>query len=285
MVYSGTALPNSSESWLFINQADEGKPYEFNLESREAIMLPEEMSIRDSPSYYDVNEDESPDLLLGNSDGSLGYFSNNGNNTFTLEDPAYLGIERDFSLERLNTVVSVGDIDFNGRADLIASDSRGLGRVYFDFQQQKDDYISIDFAYKNLLSDQHESLKLDQKSWITSSDIFDKGNESIIVGGVRGGLQVFENTSIGSGGEGEDKIVVNIYPNPIYDPSGLHIRANQNVTVEVVSMLGQSLISPFSINQFSTAVLDVAHMRNGAYILRSKNDSGVNSSQLFMILR
>ena len=256
-------MPKSSESWLFINQAGEGEPYEFNLESREAIILPEEMSIRDSPTYYDVNEDASPDLLLGNSDGSLGYFSNNGNNTFTLEDPAYLGIERDFSLERLNTVVSVGDIDFNGRADLIATDSRGLGRVYFDFQRQKGDYISIDFAYKNILSDQHESLKLDQKSWITSSDIFNKGNESIVVGGVRGGLRIFENTSMGNGGE-EGEIVINIYPNPIYDPTGLHISANQNVTVEVVSLLGQRLISPFSVNQFSTAVLDVAHMRNGA---------------------
>lgn len=285
LVYSGTVLPNTSASWLFINQAGEGEHYEFDLENREVIILPEDMSIKDSPTYYDVNEDASPDLLLGNSDGSLGYFSNNGDNTFTLEDPAYLGIERDFSLERLNTVVSVGDIDFNGVADLIASDSRGLGRVYFDFQRQESDYISVDFAYNNTLSVQHESLKLDQKSWISSSNIFDKGNESIIVGGVRGGLQIFENTSIGNGGGEEGEIVVNIYPNPIYDPTGLHIRSNQNVTVEVISLLGQRLISPFNVNQFVTAVLDVAHMRNGTYILRSKNDLGISSSQLFMILR
>ena len=62
-----------------------------------------------------------------------------------------------------------------------------------------------------------EQLKFDQKSWVATADLFNQGTESIIVGGVRGGLQIFENTSIGSNGGNNKPIEVKIYPNPIFE--------------------------------------------------------------------
>jgi len=286
LVYSGMQIPNSVISWVFINQAAANQPFRFDLSQREQLILPKFMTINDSPAFYDVDKDGYIDLLIGKSRGALEYHQNNGDNSFTLVDPAFLGIELDFSSERRNFVASLGDLDSNGQTDLIATDSRGVGRVYFDFQSQiEDKYVSIEFVYKNDVSAKTEELKFDQKSWVASADIFQKGSESIIVGGIRGGLQLFQNTTVGSGGEGESTLVINIYPNPIIDPSGLQIDSNQNVTVELISLLGQRMLEPFSIQKFTSSVLDVGNLRNGTYILKSKSSSGIIASQLFMILR
>ncbi len=144
---------------------------------------------------------------------------------------------------------------------------------------------SIEIAYENSLFEIEEPVKFDQKSWITSADLYNQGTESLIAGGVRGGLQLFQNTNTGNQGGDNSSISVNIYPNPIFDLSGLSIKSNQDVTVELISLLGQRMLEPFKVKKFLTTVLDVGSMNVGAYILWYKNDSGEASSQLFMIMR
>ena len=284
LTYSGFQLPNKVISWVFINQAKVGEPFSFDPDRKQRIDLPETTTISDHPTFYDVDQDGYVDLLLGKSAGALEYHKNDGDNSFSLIDPAYLGIERDFSLERLNLVASIGDLDLNGKSDLIATDSRGLGRVYFDFQSQTGDYISVDLVQKNEISDELEPLTFDKVSWITSSDVHRRGKESLIAGGARGGVQFFQSTSIDDGNGGSD-LEVKIFPNPISDQTGLHINTDQDVEVELISMLGQTIIRQFHVERFTNAVLDVNHLRNGTYILRARAVTGASKSLLLMILR
>jgi hypothetical protein len=240
----------------------------------------------DSPAFFDVDEDGNVDLLLGTAEGALEYHSNNGDNTFELINPAFLGIERDFLGERKNLVASIGDLDLNGKADLISTDYSGEGRVYFDFQQQMEgESTYVDLTYNNGITDQREQMRFDAHSWISSADLFNAGTQSLVVGGIRGGMQLFRNTSTGNPGGSDGAIEVTIYPNPIHGTSGLHLKANQDLTVELISVLGQSIMAPFSIKKFTTSSVDVAHLRNGAYILKSQNKDGGTSSELFLILR
>jgi hypothetical protein len=287
LVYTGMQIQNFKlASWLIINQADVGQPVSFDINDKKEIQLPSTMSYSDTPTFFDVDEDGYADLLAGKGHGALEYHRNKGDNTFELIDPSFLGIERDFTRERIKLVASIGDIDLNGDADLITTDYSSEGRIYFDFQKQiETEPLFVDISYKNDLTNEEESVKFDLHSWISSADIFNQGTESIIVGGIRGGLQLFRNTSIGTPGVSDKPIEVNIYPNPITDPSGLNIKANQDLTVELVSVLGQSIIEPFTVKKFITSNLDIGHLRNGAYILKSNNDDGMVSSQLFLILR
>ena len=78
---------------------------------------------------------------------------------------------------------------------------------------------------------------------------------------------------------------MNIFPNPVNVQTGLTIETNQSVRMEVISLLGQSIIESFEVNKYTTSVLDVGHLRNGTYILRSESNSGVTSSKLFLIMR
>ena len=273
-------------SWLIINQAEAGQPVSFDINGKTEILLPSSISYSDTPAFFDVDEDGYVDLLAGKGDGALEYHRNKGDNTFELIDASFLGIERDFSQERIYLVASISDIDINGEADLITTDYSGEGRVYFDFQQQIEmEPVFVDLSYKNDLTNTEESIKFDLHAWISSADLFGQGTESIVVGGVRGGLQLFRNTSTGTPGGSDQPIEVNIYPNPVISPSGLNIKANQNLTVELVSVLGQEVIKPFTVKKFITSNLDVGHLRTGMYILRANNDAGMVSSQLFLILR
>jgi hypothetical protein len=287
LVYTGMEINDTDLiSWLFINQAEADQPSSFDLNIKVEIQFQDIIKNGDSPAFFDVDEDGNVDLLLGTVEGALEYHSNNGDNTFELISPAFPGIERDFLGERKNLVASIGDLDLNGKADLISTDYSGEGRVYFDFQQQMEgESTYVDLTQNNSITDRGEQMRFDSHSWVSSADLYNAGTESLVVGGIRGGMQLFRNTSTGNPGGSDGAIEVTIYPNPIHGTSGLHLKANQDLTVELISVLGQSIMAPFSIKKFTTSSVDVAHLRNGAYILKSQNKDGGTSSELFLILR
>jgi hypothetical protein len=286
IVYSGMALQHFElQSWLIPNQSEARQPVSFDINSRVMIPLPESTSSGDSPAFADVDEDGYVDLLLGKKNGALEYYRNKSDNTFELINPAYLGIERDFSQEKLNLVASVADIDEDGQQDLIVTDASGSGRIYFEFKRQDDGTPhSVDAVYKNSISNLDEKIKFDAKTWIAGADLFGYGTGSIIAGGIRGGLQFYKNNSFGGGLTGKP-VVVKLFPNPLFDTQEININANQNVTVELISVLGQKLRAPFNVEKFTPVILDVGHLRNGPYILRSVTQSGASTSQLFVIQR
>jgi hypothetical protein len=288
LIYSGFVLRDfKKQSWLIPNNASYGQAMDFDINARVQIQLPDDASIGDTPHFYDVDSDGYPDLLLGKQSGALEYYRNKSDNTFQLEDPSFLGIEIDFSRERLNLVAAVGDLDQDGKSDLMVTDASGLGRIYFEFQDQMDDDtpMSISMVYKNILTEMEEDVKFDSKTWLASSDIFNQGKVSIVAGGVRGGLQIFNNTSIGNGGNNPNALEVRLYPNPLFNSDELNIKSNQDVTIELYSVLGQKMRESFSIKMFSRTILDVGNLRNGPYILRTISDGGASQSQLFLIQR
>ena len=152
-------------------------------------------------------------------------------------------------------------------------------------QVESDDIESVDIVHKNSITGNEELVNFDQKTWLAASNLFNKGTESIIAGGVRGGLQLFENKSIGSNNGENTPMEVKIYPNPVFDNHELYVKSNQDVTMELVSILGQQIMDPFKVRRYTTSAIEVGHLQNGTYILRSKNEFGISSSQLFLILR
>ncbi|MCK5277571.1 MAG: VCBS repeat-containing protein, partial [Cyclobacteriaceae bacterium] len=177
LVYTGMQIQDFKlVSWLIFNQVDSGQPVSFNINEKKQIELPPSMAYSDTPTFFDIDEDSYVDLLAGKGDGALEYHRNKGDNTFELIDASFLGIERDFSQERIHLVASIGDIDMNGEADLITTDFSGEGRVYFDFQKQIDtEPTYVDLSYSNGLTNKEESIKFDLHSWISSADLFNQG--------------------------------------------------------------------------------------------------------------
>jgi len=213
----------------------------------------------------------------------LEYYRNNGGNAFILEDGAYLDIERDFEQLRLNLVASVSDIDGNLIPDLLVTDATGKGRVYFDFQSQPENGAeSVSLVIKNLADNKENAIRFDSKTWISGADLFSLGSSSLIVGGASGGLQFFKNPAVGIA-EDETKIVLQMYPNPVHTGSGLTIRADRDLQAMLLTILGQQVLSPFTIGKFQDTVLETATLRNGIYILSVHDESGNSTAQLLMV--
>ncbi|NJN27410.1 MAG: T9SS type A sorting domain-containing protein [Cyclobacteriaceae bacterium] len=224
-------------------------------------------------------------MLVGKGSGALEYFSNVGNGNFELTSGAYLGIDRDFSGLRRNLVPSVGDIDGDGLPDLITTDSRGMGSVYFAFQaQSSENPVAVEIACQNQPTGQVLPIAFDSKTWIAPADIFGLGSASLVVGGIRGGLQIFKNPSGGiSDGDG-DLPEVSVYPNPA-GQGIVHFKSNMDVTVKLVSLLGQQISAPFEVKKYVVEQLDIGLLGNGMYVLQIQNARGATSSKLFMVLQ
>ncbi len=287
LLYTGMRYQDFKESgWYILNEGQAGSSFVFDVNKRQSFTLPERFESGDTPSFFDVDSDGKPDLLVGKKNGALEYHRNTGKYTFVLEDPAFLGIERDFSGTRVNLTAFPGDIDGDGESDLIVVNSTKTASIYFDFQEQvgaEPEFVEI--VMKNDVSGREEPILFDDHTWITGADFYGKGTMSLIAGGVRGGLQMFKNPEGSNGGSHGPVLEVKIYPNPISDTHVLYIRPDRDVNVEVLTVLGQQIIKSFPVKKFTTLSFDTGFLRNGTYILKAITDSGAINSQLFLILR
>lgn len=287
LVYSGMQTSDFKPyAWVIYNLSTEGQAFDFDFNNKTSLTLPSSATLSDVPIFYDVDTDGKADILLGKGNGALEYYHNQGNEIFELVDAAYLDIDRDFSGMRRNLVATVGDIDGDGEADLTVTDSRGIGRIYFAFQKQiNTDVQFVEMAYKNAVTSEDELIQFDSKTWLASADLFGLGSESLVAGGVRGGLQMLKNPIRGQLDGDHENLETSIYPNPIHDLSNLYIKSNQDVSVELISMLGQQMGGPFKVKKFNSTPLNVALLSNGMYILKMRNSAGNTTSEIIMIMK
>jgi hypothetical protein len=271
------------ECRVMLNIAAADKPVQFDPANPVTLTIPSSAEMGDSPCFYDVDDDGYTDLLLGKKNGALEYYRNSGNNSFVLENAAYLDIERDFQQYRLNLVASVSDMDGNTIPDLLVTDARGMARVYFDFQSQPENGAeAISIVLKNSGDFQEDTARFDLKTWISGADLFSLGSASLIVGGARGGLQFFKNPAEGIG-ENESKIVLRMYPNPVYGYTGVTFRADRDLQANLLTVLGQQVLSPFTISKYQDTFLETTTLGNGIYILSVNDDSGNHTAQLLIV--
>ena len=286
LIYSGLSLTDGLRAFLIPNTAPVGQPVSFDINQRQPLSLPNAAISADKPYYFDVDQDGHPDLLLARQNGALQYYKNKDDLNFELVDPAYLGIELDFSLIRGNLSVSIGDLDGDGLADLVATDRRGTPRVYFDFiHQQEGSYTFVDILQKNPVSGIDEAVKIDQNPWTTCGDLFDNGTASIVAGGSRGGLQLFQNLQLAIPETNKKPLQITIYPNPSRANNLIAIRTSQDASITLHTLLGQQLIGPFDTKKFVEKFLATAFLPNGTYLIHAKAATGATSSKLFIVHR
>jgi len=285
LYWAVNSLSNKPECRILLNTAVADKPFQFDPDNLITLSIPSSAEMGDSPCFYDVNSDGFTDLLLGKKNGALEYYRYNGSNEFILEDGAYLDIERDFQQYRLNLVASVSDIDGNAIPDILVTDATGIGRVYFDFQSQPENGAeSVNLVIKNSADNAENAIHFDSKTWISGADLFGLGSSSLIAGGGRGGLQFFKNPAIGIE-ENESNIVLRMYPNPVYGSTGITIRADRDLQASLLTVLGQQVLSQFTIGKYQDTFLETATLGNGIFILSVQDDSGHRTAQLLMIMK
>jgi hypothetical protein len=219
-------------------------------------------------SVVDVNEDTSPDLLVGKANGSLQYWKNTGtagNPLFTLEESEFLGIGS--SVTRQNPAVAVGDLDADGTADLVLGDQSGRLQIIPDFKNatHADDALT-ELIYNNL-AEETGSRNLGGRIWPTTANLFNATKPMILVGTNSGGLHLLKSTE---GTTLPKTPQIDVYPNPIAQSGDemIHIRLDRPANMYITTLLGQVVGEATPLQAFQTYRFTTGTLKRGVYLLR-----------------
>ena len=178
-LFIGTMVDPSENPWtgrihFYRNSGDENYPV-FELETTE--FLGSDLGTDLSIVFGDLNSDSFPDAVVGNANGFLKIFVNNGDGSFSfLEDIPNVDLSG-------TSTPDLGDLDSDGDLDLIVGESNG-NILYFERVDGENIEFSLQF---NLVETPY---------LYTAPELFDVDNDQdldLLVGTGFDGIKVYEN--------------------------------------------------------------------------------------------
>jgi hypothetical protein len=212
-------------------------------------------------SLIHVDTDGKADLLLGKSNGAVEYWRNTGGLKFSLEVNEYLGLSP--NIERTRSSFTTGDLDADGKDDLVSGDETGRIRIVSDFRNAQDFSGSINDVVINARTTELYSPNLGGRIWPTTVNLYGTTKPLIVTGTTLGGVRVLRNTN----DEAPGQLIV-MYPNPVAAPVEVTIITTSDASLEIFSAKGQRIRPLIYLPEMEAVRLRVLDYAAGVYILR-----------------
>lgn len=262
-VFTGTSQQNGATSLLFVpNTSTNG--LNFSGQSLQSTNF--SITENENVLVVDVNQDGLNDLLIGKATGAVQYWRNvgpAGQFNFTLENGAFLGLSS--STDRQSPALAAGDLDADGRSDLIVSNQRGELTIYGDFRAQDSNVIGVTDILYNSFTESYGVKNFGGRGWPTIVNLFNSDRPAVVYGNALGGIHILRNE--------ESKILpdepaVDIFPNPIEKNGIMKIKADRNVIVQFYTGLGQKISESYFIPANQEYTIQFSHVTAGLYLAR-----------------
>jgi len=260
LFFSATDFAKNSTKLYYIPNQNDAR---FEFTDQPAIDLNMTLSADENAYAYDMNFDGRQDLFIGRSNGAIEYWENQGSLTFSLTNPAFLGIAS--SLTRQNPSCSIADLDGDGKKDFLYTDQTGRLKIVSDVRNAKNVSEQISDIIHNVLLNRNESNYFGSRVRTATVNLFSRNRPSIVVGNILGGLQFLRNDDSDSL---SDVPVADLYPIPVLQSNTLQIMLSTKGTVQLFSSLGQQLSERTVLQGNQVYTFKMATFAPGVYIAR-----------------
>lgn len=243
-------IDGDADKDMFLGHFDGNVEFHRNTGSPSTPAFQRELSAFDSlnvgsqsfaaPAFFDIDGDGDLDLFIGKQDGRISFFRNNGtaqNWQFTLQTTSFANVAVGF-----NAHPAFADVDNDGDRDLIVGASDGRLALYRnDGPPGNPAFTLMTVAFAGIDTAAEASPAL--------ADIDNDGDQDLIVGNLKGGLEFYRNDLITSVEDERERILpdraalLQNYPNP-FNPSTIvsfRLSIVNWVTIKVYDILGREV--------------------------------------------
>lgn len=277
LVFTGTKRQNGLTSLMFVpNKSNSGLDFSGQTVQTTNFVIGQNESVL----VVDINQDGLPDLLVGRSNGAVEYWKNQGpagGFNYTLDDDSYNGLGP--SLERQSPALAIGDLDADGRADLIVADQKGFLSIYGDVRAQNPVIEPIKNLVYNPQTETYHAKNLGGRGWPIIINLFNANKPAIIIGNTLGGIHILKNDG---GKDLPENPVIDLFPNPVAKDGEFKIKTDRNAVVQFYTVLGQKISESYFIPANQEYPIIIAGLSSGIYIAHF-SANGKTMSKKFVV--
>ncbi|MTI21607.1 T9SS type A sorting domain-containing protein [Fulvivirga sp. RKSG066] len=285
LVFSATSTNSGSTAiYYLLNQS--ANSFDPSSELRQLFLISDRFPNNENYEIFDIDSDGLPDILLGRSSGRLEYYKSLGpieEPTFEKQEEPFYGI--DFSVFRQSPAVTIEDLDANGSVDMFIGDAGGNTTIYADFLNHLEDpRPGVEKLFRDSLSNDSVSLRLGNKLYATTANLFNADKPALVMGTGEGGLIVLENNEAVINPVLPVRGNIAIYPNPVRNDQTLKIGVTKSMKVDVIAISGQRIFSDLAIKANEIITLDITSLRSGIYTVVGRREGKIEARR-FMVTK
>ncbi len=231
-----------------------------------------------TPQFIDVDRDGQIDILIGERNGNINYYHNNGNFTFSFITPNFGGV----NVKKANSFAgfSVPYLFDNGSGyELLVGSLSG----YLYHYNNIDGNLSGNF---NLVDSMFQNIFEPQRSFPAVADVDADGKYDLVVGNACGGVVLYTQNSLLSlnNSQGNSEVDFSVYPNPSNDAFTLELKEFNHLEsayLTITDLAGRIIYS----EKIATSIITISNeiLNPGIYICQIKVGQSLFAKKIFKL--
>ncbi|MFM7015617.1 MAG: T9SS type A sorting domain-containing protein [Bacteroidota bacterium] len=231
-----------------------------------------------TPQMIDVDHDGQIDILIGERNGNINYYRNNGNFTFSFITANFGGV----NVKKVNMFAgfSVPYLFDNGNGyELLVGSYSG----YLYHYNNIDGNLNGNFT---LVDSMFQGIYEPQRSFPAANDVDGDGKYDLVIGNACGGVVLYSQNSVLSVNDNStnNSLQFDVFPNPVaveFQMSIKEFNPTHKYQVKITDIIGREIFS----SAITTNIMDVnlSNFKSGVYICNVIENNSISSKKIIKL--